>query len=95
MPSERVSGLIHQVIGAMRPGAPNADPALQARIAIVIRHVLEAVEEARLTEAELTAVCAFLDKVAQTKEALIGFRGGEARTGKLGCGHLVRERRRE
>lgn len=68
MPSERVSGLIHQVIGAMRPGAPNADPALQARIAIVIRHVLEAVEEARLTEAELTAVCAFLDKVAQTKE---------------------------
>ncbi len=31
----------------------------------------------------------------QTIEALIGFRGGEARTGQLGCEHLVRERRRE
>ncbi len=27
--------------------------------------------------------------------ALIGFRGGEARTGQLGCEHLVREQRRE
>jgi len=27
--------------------------------------------------------------------ALIGFRGGEARTGKLGCEHLMREQRRE
>jgi len=31
----------------------------------------------------------------QTIEALIGFRGGDARTGKLGCEHLVREQRRE
>jgi hypothetical protein len=27
--------------------------------------------------------------------ALIGFRGGEARTGQLGWGHLVREQKRE
>ncbi len=27
--------------------------------------------------------------------ALIGFRGGEARTGQLGCEHLVREQERE
>jgi len=27
--------------------------------------------------------------------ALIGFRGGEVRNGKLGCEHLVREQRRE
>ncbi len=29
------------------------------------------------------------------KVALIGFRGGEARTGQLGCEHLVREQERE
>ena len=31
----------------------------------------------------------------QSNLALVGFRGGEARTGKLGCKHLVREQRRE
>ena len=33
--------------------------------------------------------------IADRGVALIGFRGGEARTGKLGCEHLVREQRRE
>ncbi len=32
---------------------------------------------------------------AQFTVALIGFRGGEARTGQLGCEHLVREQKRE
>jgi len=31
----------------------------------------------------------------QTRKALIGFRGGEAGTEKLGCGHLVREQKWE
>jgi len=31
----------------------------------------------------------------QSTEALIGFRGGEAGTEKLGCGHLVREQKWE
>jgi hypothetical protein len=35
------------------------------------------------------------DRLLIKDMALIGFRGGEARTGKLGCEHLVRERRRE
>jgi len=30
----------------------------------------------------------------ETWEALIGFRGGEARTGQLGCEALVREQKR-
>ena len=68
MSSARVSGLIQQVVAAMRPSAPGADPALQARMAIVLRHLLEAVEEAKLTEAELTGVCAFLDRIAEAKE---------------------------
>lgn len=68
MPSDRVSNLIEQVLGAMRPDAPSADPRLQARMAIVIRHILEAVEETGLTEAELAGLCTFFDTVAQTKE---------------------------
>ena len=68
MSSTRVSDLIRQVTGAMRPSAPGADPAMQARMAIVLRHLLEAVEEARLTEVELTGVCAFLDRIAEAKE---------------------------
>ena len=68
MSSERVINLVGQVTAAMRPTAVGADPALQARMAIVIRHVLEAVEETRLTEAELTNLCAFFDTVAQTRE---------------------------
>ena len=68
MSSARVSDLIQQVAGAMRPSAPGADPAMQARMAIVLRHLLEAVEEAKLTEVELTGVCAFLDRIAEAKE---------------------------
>ena len=68
MPSPRVFALIDQVVGAMKPGAPGADPALQARMAVVLRHLLEAVEEVRLTEAELSGLCAFMDRVAATKE---------------------------
>ena len=37
----------------------------------------------------------FVALTPQTRLALVGFRGGEARTGKLGCKHLVREQRRE
>ncbi len=68
MSSARVSGLIQQVVDAMRPSAPGADPALQTRLAIVLRHLLEACDEAKLTEAELTGVCAFLDRIAAAKE---------------------------
>ncbi len=68
MPGSRVASLIQQVVGAMRPQAPGADPALQARMAIVLRHLLEAVEETKLTEAELAGLCAFFDTVAATKE---------------------------
>ena len=68
MASARVTELIGQVVAAMRPDAPAADQDLQARLAIVIRHVLLAVEETQLTEAELTGLCAFFDTVAQTRE---------------------------
>ncbi len=68
MPSERVKTLVSQVVGAMKPEAPGADPALQARMAVVLRHLLEAVEDVRLTESELGALCGFLDRVAATRE---------------------------
>jgi catechol 1,2-dioxygenase len=68
MSSQRVAALVTQVVTAMKPDAPGADPALQARMAVVLRHLLEAAEEVRLTEAELGGLCAFLDRVAATKE---------------------------
>ena len=68
MSSKRVSELVTQVVGAMKPNAPGAEPALQARMSVVLRHLLEAAEEIRLTEAELSGLCAFLDRVAATKE---------------------------
>jgi len=46
--------------------------------------------EAVVMEKEQSAFCCY-----QTEEALIGFRGGEARTGQLGCEPLVREQKRE
>ncbi len=68
MPSQSVATLISQVTHAMKPGVPGADPALQARLAVVLRHLLEALDEIQLTEAELTALCGFLDRVASTGE---------------------------
>jgi len=51
---------------------------------------------ARVDAALNESVAQHVGQVAmQTAEALIGFRGGEARTGKLGCEHLAREQRRE
>jgi catechol 1,2-dioxygenase len=52
----------------MHAGDPKADPALQKRLAIVVRHLLAAVEEAKLTEAELPIVCDFLNDVARQNE---------------------------
>ncbi len=60
--------LTEQVVAAMKPDAPGADPELQARIAVVLRHLLQAVAEIRLTEGELAALCSFLDRVAATGE---------------------------
>jgi len=68
MARPRVESLINEVIGAMRPDAPEADGALQARMAVVLRHLLEAVAEIKLTADELTALCGFLDRVAQNGE---------------------------
>lgn len=52
----------------MKPAAAGADPAFQARMAIVIRHLLEAVDEIALTEQELVDVCGFMDRIAETHE---------------------------
>lgn len=68
MSGSRVQRLADQVIAAMKPDAAGADPVLQRRLASVLRHLLAAIEEIRLTEQELTAFCGFLDRVAATKE---------------------------
>lgn len=68
MPSPHTVALMQQVVGAMRPDASGADPALQSRMAIVLRHLLAAIEEVGLTEGELAALCGFLDSVAKTGE---------------------------
>jgi len=49
----------------------------------------------RLTTAEILYHLPDHPAVLQSYVALIGFRGGEAGTEKLGCGHLVREQKWE
>lgn len=68
MASLQVTKLAEQVIGAMKPAAPGADPVLQQRTAVVLRHLLAAVEEVGLTEEELGRFCGFLDRVAGSGE---------------------------
>lgn len=66
--SSRSADLIAQVVGAMKPDTAGADPKLQDRMAVVLRHLLSVVEETGLTEDELTAVCAFFDRISEAKE---------------------------
>jgi len=57
-----------QVNAAMRPDAAGADPELQRKTAVVIRHLLEAIEEVRMSEEELAQMCTFLSDVAASGE---------------------------
>ena len=68
MASEKALKLIEQVNGSMKPDGAGADPELQRRMAIVLRHLIAAVDEIKLTEDELARVCGFLDQIAAAGE---------------------------
>lgn len=68
MVGPRTADLIDQVVGAMKADGPGSDPALQQRMAIVLRHLIAAVDEAKLTENELGKVCDFFDRISANGE---------------------------
>jgi catechol 1,2-dioxygenase len=68
MASKLVQNIAARAIAAMRASDPKADPDLQRKLAVVVRHLLEAVEEVQLTETELPKVCDFLNDVARQNE---------------------------
>lgn len=68
MASTRAAALIDQVVGAMKPNELGSDSVLQQRMGIVLRHLIAAVDEIRLTEGELGTVCDFLDQIAANHE---------------------------
>lgn len=68
MASKRGEEILVQAIEAMDPAAAGADPALQQRMAIVLRHLIGAVEETGLTESELVRLCAFFEDVSRSGE---------------------------
>jgi len=61
---------VERVIGAMNPHAPNADPALQAKIAVVARHLHAAVDELQLKEKDLHAALDFFTRACKNDDTM-------------------------
>jgi protocatechuate 3,4-dioxygenase beta subunit len=62
------SAFVDQVVGVMKPGAPGSNPALQAKMRIVLRRLHETIREIGLDEDELTDLLAFAREVGRTDE---------------------------
>jgi len=61
---------IERAIRAMHPDAPGADPELQRKIAVMIKHLHAAVDELQLKESELHAVLDFLTRACKNDDTM-------------------------
>lgn len=61
---------IDRVIASMNPLAPGADPALQRKIAILVKHLHAAVDELQLKEHELHAAIDFFTRACKNDDTM-------------------------
>jgi catechol 1,2-dioxygenase len=61
---------VARAIAAMNPNAPGADPELQRKIAVVVRHLHACVDELQLKEHELYAALSFLTASCNSGDAM-------------------------
>ncbi|MEJ0097328.1 MAG: dioxygenase [Bauldia sp.] len=61
---------IARAIAAMNPNAPGADPVLQGKIAVLVRHLHAAVDELQLKEHELHAALDFFTRACKNDDTM-------------------------